>query len=95
MSSLKSFSLSSVDARTKSDFRHAEKWAEDSVFGGRATFLPERQPAQLEIKRVSEADAGMFRCRVDFQLAQTRNSKVNLTIIGKFLFKLPQTILPI
>uniref|UniRef100_A0A8D8YLF4 Nephrin n=1 Tax=Cacopsylla melanoneura TaxID=428564 RepID=A0A8D8YLF4_9HEMI len=70
----------SVDARTK-DFRHAEKWADENVFSGRAAFLPERQPAQLEIKRISESDAQMYRCRVDFQLAQTRNSKVNLTII--------------
>lgn len=41
--------------------------------------------SELRIDRVSVKDAiHLYRCRVDFKLAQTRNSKVNLTIVGKF-----------
>jgi len=40
--------------------------------------------SELRIDRVSVKDAiHLYRCRVDFRLAQTRNSKVNLTVVGK------------
>lgn len=40
--------------------------------------------SELRIDRISVKDAvHLYRCRVDFRLAQTRNSKVNLTIIGE------------
>lgn len=40
--------------------------------------------SELRIDRVSVNDAiHLYRCRVDFRLAQTRNSKVNLTVVGK------------
>lgn len=72
----------SVDARER-DFAIAERWSDEGVFANRAYFMPERRPAQLGVDRARETDQGLYRCRVDFKVAQTRNSKVNLTVIGK------------
>lgn len=42
--------------------------------------------SELRIDRVSVKDSiHLYRCRVDFRLAQTRNSKVNLTVVGKLI----------
>ncbi|XP_047994398.1 kin of IRRE-like protein 3 [Leguminivora glycinivorella] len=70
----------SVDARER-DFGVAERWSDESVFASRAYFLPERRPAELGVDRVKATDQGIYRCRVDFKQAQTRNSRVNLTVI--------------
>ncbi|XP_015589741.1 protein turtle homolog B isoform X2 [Cephus cinctus] len=73
-------SVYSVDARDR-NFGVAERWSDDTVFSNRATFLPDKQPAELGVDHIKEEDAGIYRCRVDFQIGQTRNSKVNLTVI--------------
>lgn len=75
----------SVDARER-DFGVAERWSDESVFASRAYFLPERRPAELGVDRVKATDQGIYRCRVDFKQAQTRNSRVNLTVIGESHF---------
>ena len=74
--------FSSVDARGR-DFKVAERWSQDSVFANRAYFLHNKHPAQLGVDQIREEDAGIYRCRVDFRIGQTRNSRVNLTVIGK------------
>ena len=40
----------------------------------------------LTIRSVTTADAGMYRCRVDFRTAQTRNALINVSIISEFFF---------
>lgn len=83
--SLNYFFFFSVDARER-DFGVAERWSDESVFASRAYFLPERRPAELGVDRVKASDQGVYRCRVDFKQAQTRNSRVNLTVIGKLWY---------
>ncbi|KAH1015307.1 hypothetical protein HUJ05_013061, partial [Dendroctonus ponderosae] len=70
----------SADARDR-DFSIAEKWSDEKVFSNRAYFLDDRQPAELGIDHIRESDQAVYRCRVDFKMGQTRNSKVNLTVI--------------
>ncbi|XP_018339778.1 PREDICTED: nephrin [Trachymyrmex septentrionalis] len=69
-----------IDARNR-EFGVAERWSDNSVFSNRAYFMLDKQPAQLGVENTREEDAGIYRCRVDFQIGQTRNSKVNLTVI--------------
>lgn len=71
-----------MDTRER-DFKNAERWSDERVFGPRAYFIPNKVPAQLAVDHVQDADEGMYRCRVDFKFAQTRNSKVILTVIGE------------
>jgi len=72
----------SVDTRD-ADLHAAEHWSGDEVLGQRATFRVDRQPAALVVTNVKQRDEGLYRCRVDFRTAQTRNAQINLTVVGK------------
>ncbi|EDS45462.1 conserved hypothetical protein [Culex quinquefasciatus] len=65
------------------DVTSAKRWSDETVFGQRAYFLFDKQPGELAVQNAREPDSGVYRCRVDFIVAQTRNSIVNLTIIER------------
>ncbi|CAO1431490.1 unnamed protein product [Diamesa hyperborea] len=70
----------SVDIRDR-DPNAAKRWSDETVFANRAYFLFDKLPGELAVQNAKDADTGVYRCRVDFKVAQTRNSVVNLTII--------------
>ncbi len=76
-------------------------WSDEHVLGSRAYFafepakmkeavpgLPKvrRGVSVLSIRSVGTADAGVYRCRVDFEKAPTRNSLANLTVVGERVY---------
>nr|XP_040563684.1 uncharacterized protein LOC121113887 [Lepeophtheirus salmonis] len=78
----------SIDARTGmhipslSDSQN--HWIDTSHFGeNRVVFdtSPNPRKAKLKIFNVTESDDGLYRCRVDFKISQTRTSRLNLTVI--------------
>ena len=71
--------LYSYDARDGS----AVQWSDAREFGGRAAFQAGGEGARLVVQAVQPGEAGLYRCRVDFRSAPTRNSLVNLTLIGE------------
>ncbi|CRK89491.1 CLUMA_CG003227, isoform A [Clunio marinus] len=70
----------SVDIRER-DPNAAKRWSDETVFSNRAYFLFDKLPGELAVQNAKDSDTGVYRCRVDFKVAQTRNSVVNLTII--------------
>ena len=69
------------DARNKGN---ATTWSEEGPrgFGSRAEFQAHSPDAILYLDKIAFHESGLYRCRVDFQTAQTRNSLFNLTVIG-------------
>eukprot|EP00094_Tigriopus_californicus_P006982 TCALIF_06722-PB protein Name:"Similar to Nphs1 Nephrin (Rattus norvegicus)" AED:0.15 eAED:0.15 QI:0/0.73/0.56/0.93/0.46/0.5/16/48/873 len=58
------------------------RWSDDhGGFGPRAYFQVQTLPAVLNIKDILQHEAGIYRCRVDFKTAPTRNSLINVTVV--------------
>ncbi|XP_039757652.1 hemicentin-1-like [Pararge aegeria] len=72
--------LYSYDIRGRS-YNQPKLWSSPLVFGNRAYFRGGATPAVLMVDNVMAADAGVYRCRVDFKNSPTRNLKVNFTVI--------------
>ncbi|XP_041969482.1 hemicentin-1-like [Aricia agestis] len=72
--------LYSYDIRGRS-YNQPKLWSSPLVFGNRAYFRGGATPAVLMIDNVVAADAGVYRCRVDFKNSPTRNLKVNFSVI--------------
>ena len=70
----------------------ARHWSDDHVLGkSRAMFFMAPPPVSssqesllsvLKIRGIRDSDRGLYRCRVDFKAAPTRNTRANLTVIG-------------
>ncbi|CAL4103460.1 unnamed protein product, partial [Meganyctiphanes norvegica] len=53
----------------------------NSTLARRTSFRSDGSPAAMLVERIEPDDAGVYRCRVDFLLSPTRNTRVNLTVI--------------
>jgi hypothetical protein len=59
-------------------------WNDGVNLGARARFESNGIPEPvLWIEDLREEDRGIYRCRVDFRQAPTRNTRINLEVIGK------------
>lgn len=76
--------LCSFDARS-SDIEKGSHWLDEKSLGGRAYFQASETPSTLIIDGAQDSDSGIYRCRVDFHKSPTRNSRVQLKIICKYL----------
>ena len=77
-----------IDARTNQDLVIGQSrvpildWVNEKVIGrNRVSFDTQLSPASLKIRNISEADSGLYRCRVDFTTSQTRTERINLKVI--------------
>ena len=72
----------SFDVRGRG-MKTAKTWSSKMGFDRRADFQPASHPAYLLVNDLKLTDQGVYRCRVDFRNSPTRNSLVNLTVVGK------------
>lgn len=81
----KIFHYNSFDVRGK-PLQLARHWSAPEIFGSRAKFNIDVEPATLDIEDIRRHDEGIYRCRVDFRTTQTQSFRYNLTVISKYLF---------
>lgn len=73
----------SYDARNGGP-ENGQRWSDNERgFGKRARFHWRDGPAFLNIENIHALEAGVYRCRVDFKTAPTRNTLLNLTVVSK------------
>ena len=74
----------SYDARNGGP-ENGQRWSDNERgFGSRARFHWRDGPAYLHIEKIHALEAGVYRCRVDFKTAPTRNSLLNLTVVSEY-----------
>nr|XP_045602790.1 nephrin-like [Procambarus clarkii] len=56
-------------------------WWDQDLLSSRAYFNAGISPSHLLLQDLAEEDAGVYKCRVDFQRAPTRNTRINLTVV--------------
>lgn len=69
----------SVDFRNRT-LKNGNHWSPEAVLGSRVNFNVEE--SILLIDRVTETDAGIYKCRIDYDKFPTKNYIVNLSVIG-------------
>lgn len=83
----KKYNFYSIDSRER-NVKFGAHSAIASDLGERLFFAIDdnnNKNARLQIKNVQDTDGGVYRCRVDFFNSATRNSRINLTLVGMSL----------
>lgn len=57
-------------------------WVDETVLGTRASLDVASSPARLRLTDIKAADAGLYKCRVDFRRQPTKTTRVSLAVIG-------------
>ena len=60
---------SRYDAR-RGSWNLGARWSDKNQFGDRAYFQLSSSPAELRVEDIQESEAGIYRCRVDFKVAE-------------------------
>ena len=63
-----------------------QHWSDKNIFGSRVLFSETSKPPSLAIDDLQRSDDDVYKCRVDFKIAQTSITRVRLTVIGKLYF---------
>ena len=81
------FTISSFDLRSSSG--PGQHWKDDKTLGDRGYVLYEESPrickSYLNLERLVPGDSGQYRCRVDYQVSPTRNTRIKLKLVGRII----------
>ena len=94
--------ICSYDLRGRAGSQKAQHWSDDHVLGKKRAMFFMAPPAVsssqesllsvLKIRGIRDSDRGLYRCRVDFKAAPTRNTRANLTVIGNCFIRVIMVI---